>query len=56
MFTPKMSDAEIQKEARKDFFELSAKVKIAADRFLRLNCNLIDNGILNSNKGPINLI
>lgn len=56
MFTATMSDAEIQKEARKDFFELSTKVKIAADRFLRLNCNLIDNGILNSNKGPINLI
>lgn len=56
MFTATMSDAEIQKEARKDFFELSTKVKIAADRFLRLNFNIIDNGILNSNKGPINLI
>lgn len=56
MFTATMSDAEIQKEARKDFFELSTKVKIAADRFFRLNCNLIDNSTLFSQNRPINLM
>ena len=35
MFTTTMNDAEIQREARKDFFELSTKVRIATERFNR---------------------
>lgn len=56
MFTPTMSDAEIQQEARKDFFELSTKVQIAADRFMRINCDLINKSNLLYNNRPISLI
>lgn len=56
MFTPTMSDAEIQQEARKDFFELSTKVQIAADRFMRINWDLINKSNLLYNNRPISLI
>lgn len=56
MFTSTMTDAEIQKEARKDFFELSTKVGIAADRYLRKQCDLINNSPLEFNNKPVNLI
>lgn len=56
MFTPTMSDAEIQQEARKDFFELSTKVQIAADRFMRINCDLINKSQFQYNNKPISLI
>lgn len=56
MFTATMTDAEIEKEARKDFFELSTKVQIAIDRFVRMNCNRIDNSHLLGNDGPVNLL
>lgn len=56
MFTSTMTDAEIQKEARKDFFELSTKVRIAADRYMRKQCDLINNSPLEFNNRPVSLI
>lgn len=56
MFIPTMSDAEIQQEARKDFFELSTKVQIAADRFMRINCDLTNKSQLQYNNRPVSLI
>lgn len=40
MFTSTMNVAELQREARKDFFELSSKVRIAIERFNRIHCDL----------------
>lgn len=56
MFIPTMSDAEIQQEARKDFFELSTKVQLAADRFMRINCDLTNKSRYQHNDRPISLI
>ena len=56
MFTSTMTNAEIQQEARKDFFELSTKVKIAADRYMRKQCDLINNSKLEFNNRPVSLI
>lgn len=56
MFIPTMSDAEIQQEARRDFFELSTPVQIALDRFRRANSDLISSSYMHYNDTPINLI
>lgn len=56
MFTSTMSDSEIQQEARKDFFELSTKVRIAAQRFSRIHCDLVNNSQLKFNDTPTSLI
>lgn len=56
MFTSTMNVAELQREARKDFFELSSKVRIAIERFNRLHCNLINNSQLMLNDTPACLI
>lgn len=56
MFISTMSDAEIQQEARRDFFELSTPVQIALDRFRRANSDLISSSYMHYNDTPINLI
>lgn len=56
MFTTTMNDAEIQREARKDFFELSTKVRIATERFNRRHCDLINYSQLQLNDIPVSLI
>lgn len=56
MFISTMSDLEVQQEARKDFFELSTKVQFAADRFVRIHCDLINKSHLQANDRPISLI
>lgn len=56
MFLPTMTDAEIQREARKDFFELSTKINIAADRFMRVHRNMLDNSTLTRNDNPLCLL
>lgn len=56
MFTTTMDDAEIQREARKDFFELSTKVRIATERFNRRHCDLINYSQLQLNDIPVSLI
>lgn len=56
MFTSTMNDAEIQREARKDFFELSTKIRMALERFTRKHIDLIDNSGLVLNERSISLI
>lgn len=56
MFTSTMTDSEIQQEARKDFFELSTKVRLAGERFNRIHCDLINNSQLKFNDIPTSLI
>lgn len=56
MFTSTMNDAEIQQEARKDFFELSTKVSLAFDNFIRRHRNMIDQSELMFNDTPASLI
>lgn len=56
MFTSTMNVAELQREARKDFFELSSKVRIAIERFNRRHCDLINNSQLMFNDTPACLI
>lgn len=56
MFLPTMTDAEIQQEARKDFFELSTKVKLALERFNKRHCDLLNNSGLKINDVPRTLI
>lgn len=56
MFTSTMTDSEIKQEARKDFFELGTKVRLAAERFNRAHCDLINNSQLQFNDIPTSLI
>lgn len=56
MFTSTMNDAEIRQEARKDFFELSTKIRIALDRFARRHCDLMNNSGLQLNEQSVSLI
>ena len=56
MFTYTMNNAEIQKEARKDFFELSTKIQLAIERFNRRHCDLLNNSNLQWNDTSISLI
>ena len=56
MFTSTMSDSEIQQEARKDFFELGTKVRLAGERFNRMHCDLVNNSRLQFNDIPTSLI
>lgn len=56
MFTTTMSDAEIEREARKEFFELSTKIRIAIDRFNHRHCDLINCSGLQMDDTPITLI
>lgn len=56
MFISTMNDAEMQREARKDFFELSTKVRIALERFSNRHCNLIRNSQFQYNDMPVCLI
>ena len=46
MFTSTMTDAEILEEARKDFFELSGKVRMALERFANRHYRMaVNNGL-----------
>ena len=56
MFTCTMTNTEIQQEARKDFFELSTKIRMAIERFSHRNCDLLNNSILECNDKKISLI
>lgn len=56
MFTSTMNPAEMQREARKEFFELSTKVRIAAERFNRRHCDMINNSQLQLEDMPVSLI
>lgn len=56
MFTSTMNDTEIQRESRKEFFELSTKVRIAAERFNRRHCDMINDSRLQQENAPASLI
>lgn len=56
MFLPTMTDAEIKQEARKDFFELSTKVKIALQRFSKLHVDLVNYSGIKHNDAPFSLL
>ena len=56
MFLPTMNNAEIYKEARKDFFELSTKVSMAIDRYNHKYCNLANNSPIRINDMPATMI
>ena len=56
MFTTTMTNAEIRQEAKKDFLELSGKIRMALERFGKRNCNLSLNSGLAINDVPRSLI
>lgn len=51
-----MTDVEIQHEAKKDFFELGTKIKMAFDNFCRKHCDLKNNSQFFFNDRPVSLI
>lgn len=51
-----MNDAEIQQEARKDFFELGTKVRLAFENFIHRHLDMIDRSQLTLNDSPASLI
>lgn len=56
MFTSTMNEAELYKEAKKDFFELSTKIKIALERFGKRQCDMLNNSNYTINDIPSSLI
>lgn len=56
MFLPTMTDVEIKQEAKKDFFELGTKIKMAFDNFCRKHCDLRNNSQFLFNDRPVSLI
>lgn len=56
MFLPTMTDAEIRQEAKKDYFELGTKIRLAFDTFARRHCNLCNNSNAIFNDRPVSLI
>lgn len=56
MFTSTMTDAEIRQEARRDFFELSGKIRMAIERFSHRHADLSVKSGLQVNDVPRSLL
>ena len=56
MFLPTMNNEEILREARKDFFELSGKIRMCIERFANNHAKLLNNSGLQCNNIPVSLI
>lgn len=56
MFLPTMTNAELLQEAKKDFYELATKARLAVESFNSRHCKMLNTEFLLRNNRPISLI